>query len=97
LKLFILSQQIKSDSCWTTCVYLNIIDPGIPQSDRTVKEIRSITPNQSLSHLVENPGIEERTRVLDELIQVSKYSNLKKKAISAQPDHDYMVKTRTTI
>jgi hypothetical protein len=20
------SQQIKSDSCWTTCVYLNIID-----------------------------------------------------------------------
>jgi H2-forming N5,N10-methylenetetrahydromethanopterin dehydrogenase-like enzyme len=40
-------------------------------------EIRSITPNQSLSHLVENPGIEERTRVLDELIQVSKYSNLK--------------------
>ena len=31
--------------------------------------------------------IEEETRVLDELIQVSKYSNLKK-AISAQPDHE---------
>ena len=29
------SQQIKSDSCWTTCVYLNILGPGIPQSDRT--------------------------------------------------------------
>jgi hypothetical protein len=31
--------------------------------------------------------IEEETRVLDELIQVSKYSNLRK-AISAQPDHE---------
>ena len=30
------SQQIKLESCWTTCVYLNIIDPGIPQSDRAV-------------------------------------------------------------
>ena len=31
--------------------------------------------------------IEEKTRVLDELIQVSKYSKLKK-TISAQPDHE---------
>jgi hypothetical protein len=31
--------------------------------------------------------IEEKNRVLDELIQVSKYSKLKK-YISAQPDHD---------